>query len=155
MATDWAALPHYVYTLSDPRDGSVFYVGKGSGNRAFAHERDVIAGRVSNAGKTKRIASILADGFRVVVSVVSVHQDEQDALDAEAEMIGSISGLTNIMSCGVPSGASISAVLRTADRIRSVALDDSRSSRREVAEFGALMMEAADALARKAQEMRR
>lgn len=27
----------YVYRLIDPRDGSTFYVGKGKGNRVFAH----------------------------------------------------------------------------------------------------------------------
>ncbi len=29
----------YVYRLIDPRDGSTFYVGKGKGNRVFAHMR--------------------------------------------------------------------------------------------------------------------
>ena len=34
---------YYVYTLSYPEEmgGAVFYVGKGSGNRIFAHERFV------------------------------------------------------------------------------------------------------------------
>ena len=30
-------LKHYVYVYVDPRDGSVFYVGKGQNNRALAH----------------------------------------------------------------------------------------------------------------------
>ena len=33
----------YVYVLIDPRDNEVFYVGKGQGERAFQHERDVIS----------------------------------------------------------------------------------------------------------------
>ena len=27
----------YIYFLKDPRDGKVFYVGKGVGNRVFSH----------------------------------------------------------------------------------------------------------------------
>lgn len=30
-------LKYYVYLLQDPRDNSVFYVGKGVGNRVFQH----------------------------------------------------------------------------------------------------------------------
>ena len=30
-------LGNYVYRLIDPRDGETFYVGKGRGNRVYAH----------------------------------------------------------------------------------------------------------------------
>ena len=30
-------LGSYVYLLTDPRNGEIFYVGKGLGNRVFAH----------------------------------------------------------------------------------------------------------------------
>ena len=39
-------LNHYVYALRDPRDGQVFYDGKGVGGRIFAH----IAAADSNPG---------------------------------------------------------------------------------------------------------
>ncbi|MHB8339589.1 MAG: hypothetical protein ACYDB7_00205 [Mycobacteriales bacterium] len=36
------ALGWYVYLLSDPRDQQIFYVGKGRGGRAFAHEAEAL-----------------------------------------------------------------------------------------------------------------
>ena len=33
----------YVYRLIDPRNGETFYVGKGRGNRIFAHVKDALS----------------------------------------------------------------------------------------------------------------
>lgn len=50
----------YVYTLADPRDGAVFYVGKGKGNRAWQHEAGVRNGRPDgNARKGQLIREVL------------------------------------------------------------------------------------------------
>jgi hypothetical protein len=47
-------LGFYVYLLVDPRDGSVFYVGKGTGGRCFAHVREAnITSRSDSHGYTK------------------------------------------------------------------------------------------------------
>lgn len=35
-------LQTYVYRLIDPRDGETFYVGKGRGDRVFAHIREQV-----------------------------------------------------------------------------------------------------------------
>ncbi|MGA9628002.1 MAG: GIY-YIG nuclease family protein [Bryobacteraceae bacterium] len=44
-------LRHYVHRLIDPRNGETFYVGKGIGNRVFAHVK----------GELGADADILAD----------------------------------------------------------------------------------------------
>ena len=35
-------LQYYVYRLIDPRNGQTFYVGKGKGNRLYAHVNDAL-----------------------------------------------------------------------------------------------------------------
>ena len=35
-------IEYYVYRLIDPRNGQTFYVGKGKGNRVFAHVHDAL-----------------------------------------------------------------------------------------------------------------
>ena len=35
-------LQYYVYRLIDPRNGQTFYVGKGKGNRLYAHINDAL-----------------------------------------------------------------------------------------------------------------
>ena len=35
-------LQYYVYRLIDPRTGNTFYVGKGKGNRLYAHINDAL-----------------------------------------------------------------------------------------------------------------
>lgn len=90
----------YVYQLVDPRDGSVFYVGKGCGRRMYDHEAEAEKGVYSR--KCNRIRSIWAGGFAVRREVVSRHDDENDALEAEAKLIEEIGleKLTNVMPGG-------------------------------------------------------
>lgn len=102
----------YVYTLADPRDGAVFYVGKGQRNRAWQHTEHVRRGRkVSNAAKTDRIKEILRSRREPTVEIVKRFTLEVDALRLEAEMIASLPNLTNVHSrggattrlvCGIP-----------------------------------------------------
>ena len=59
----------YVYRLIDPRDGSTFYVGKGKGNRVFAHMRGEVAATDNDellSNKLKQIREIRLAGLEVI-----------------------------------------------------------------------------------------
>ena len=74
----------YVYALKDPRSQPVrpFYIGKGTGPRAWAHIL-----KPDKSKKGIRIAQIIADGHSVITSVLIEDLNEIDALRLEAEFI--------------------------------------------------------------------
>ncbi len=94
---------YYVYLLLDPRTNKVFYVGKGRGNRALAHEaevrREVRSGREFTSAKKKEIKEIIDSGNEVVVQIVRDNLSEDLALGIESNLIESfdISNLSNIV----------------------------------------------------------
>ena len=88
---------HYVYKLIDPRDGVPFYVGKGQGNRAWQHQREVELGQANcNARKIAKIREILLGGLQVEISIVAEYDNADDALNHEWELISSMPCLTNV-----------------------------------------------------------
>jgi hypothetical protein len=93
-------MSYYVYELRDPRDGSVFYVGKGKGSRIDQHEREADKGRQSR--KCDRIRAIKAGGLCIVKDKVRHFANEQDAFDFEAELVGlyGLANLTNVVPGG-------------------------------------------------------
>lgn len=93
-------LKPYVYALIDPRDGSVFYIGKGTGRRMYQHEQEVKRGKIDNAEKARAIFSILAAGFRVVCRVLQVCATDKQAYEAEKQHIAAHQGLTNLTAGG-------------------------------------------------------
>lgn len=90
----------YVYELIDPRNGQVFYVGKGRGNRLDAHEKEARAGRISR--KCDVIRSIEAAGLAVSKRKIGSFDDEQEAYDREAELVEEygLAQLTNVVPGG-------------------------------------------------------
>ena len=46
-------MKYYVYHLIDPRDNSVFYIGKGTGNRINDHQKEALRGALLNVEKEK------------------------------------------------------------------------------------------------------
>lgn len=52
-------LKHYVYALRDPRDGKIFYIGEGKGDRIFAHfneAKDLLS--ICNSGLSSKVSRI-------------------------------------------------------------------------------------------------
>lgn len=59
------ALGIYVYALRDPRNGEVFYIGKGKGERILQHVAEAGNNPKSEKAKLKRIRDIEASGHEV------------------------------------------------------------------------------------------
>jgi uncharacterized protein len=87
----------YVYRLIDPRSGETFYVGKGRGNRVFAHVHaaDGLEGD-DLENKVKRIRQIQNAGLDVAHVIHRHGLDERTAFEVESALIDAYPGLTNI-----------------------------------------------------------
>lgn len=89
-------LKNYVYRLIDPRNGETFYVGRGVGNRLYAHIRDELGNESDEVGnKLRRIREIRLSGFDVAHVVHRHGMDRAVAIEVEAALIDAYPGLTN------------------------------------------------------------
>lgn len=80
-------LSYYVYIYSDPRDGSVFYVGKGRGNRVFDHLDEE-----GEKPKHERIREIYEAGKEPVLEILAHGLNDEQAKIVEAAVIDLLRG---------------------------------------------------------------
>jgi uncharacterized protein len=97
---------YYVYALKDPRSNPAlpFYVGKGTGVRAYDH-----IARPDETRKGDRIRTILAAGASPIVAIMVENLTEGQALRLEAEMISAFGTVETgglLTNAVIPSGTS-------------------------------------------------
>lgn len=92
----------YVYTLVDPRDGQVFYVGKGCKGRIHQHEKDAARPDAVCSKKINKIKELWASDCEVGKGFYAFFWDEQAAYDCETDLIEEIGldRLTNLLPGG-------------------------------------------------------
>lgn len=99
------AIGYYVYCLVDPRNNIVFYIGKGKGNRVFAHAKNALNDDNENL-KYTTIREIINSGNKVMYYIIRHNLTEETAYIVESTLIDFLtypkfnnkSILTNIQS---------------------------------------------------------
>ena len=101
-------IKYYVYRLIDPRNGQTFYVGKGKGNRVFAHVNGALKDfngenfenkdEDSDSPKIQTIREIEQAGLKVIHLIQCWGLEEKEAFIVESALMDCYSGLTNIQS---------------------------------------------------------
>ncbi|MBQ5316524.1 MAG: hypothetical protein J6I96_03115 [Oscillospiraceae bacterium] len=99
-------LKYYVYRLIDPRTGLTFYVGKGKGNRVYAHINDALKNYNGESyedkeedeisAKIRHIREIRDLGLEVIHIIHRYGLTEKEAYEVEAALIDCYPGLTNV-----------------------------------------------------------
>jgi uncharacterized protein len=90
------AIGYYVYRLIDPRTGETFYVGKGVGNRLFAHVAESDRDLDRKTHKLTTISAIKKAGLGVQYLIHRHGLTEKEAFEVEAALLDAYDGLSNV-----------------------------------------------------------
>ena len=77
----------YVYTLTDPRNGMPFYVGKGHGKRCEFHLDEAKYYTKRKSKKLNKIRKLMALGMNPVITKVEENVSDAQAIDFECLLI--------------------------------------------------------------------
>jgi hypothetical protein len=77
----------YVYTLTDPRNGLPFYVGKGHGKRCAFHLDEAKYYVKRKSKKLNKIRKLMSLGLKPIISKVEENVSDADAIDFECLLI--------------------------------------------------------------------
>ncbi len=91
------AIGFYVYRLIDPTNDKTFYVGKGVGNRVFAHVEEAISNSERETAKLDTIREIKKAGLQVQYVIHRHGLTENEAFEVEAALIDAY-GLENLVN---------------------------------------------------------
>ncbi len=86
-------LGNYIYTLKDPRDNKVFYVGQGAGDRVFSHlneAEELLKGNTSYNSKRARIVDIWHSGENVEWLILSHSLPDESVDHVESAVINAL-----------------------------------------------------------------
>lgn len=80
-------LQYYVYCLVDPRDKTIFYIGKGKNNRVFDHAEDALEDEDCETDKLETIREIIEQGLQVEHYIIRHNLTSKEALMVESVLI--------------------------------------------------------------------
>lgn len=95
---------YYVYGLVDPRTKKIFYIGKGTKNRVFEHERESQGNLDSEKLKLKTIAEIKSEGLEVEKVIIHFDLTEEEAFAAEAALINAFNYIGDVRLTNIVAG---------------------------------------------------
>lgn len=86
--TTWEAMEHYVYIYRDPETEKPFYIGKGTGSRAYIHLDRCRKGKATHSDRlTRKIKAMLDDGLEPVIEITKRFESSEDAFEEEVRLI--------------------------------------------------------------------